>query len=79
MASGLHGVNGLDPASACKIVQTFVVPVMTYGLEVIMPSKNELSPLERSFKKLLKQILSLPTTTADAAVYVITGFMPLEA
>jgi hypothetical protein len=25
MASGLHGVNGLDTASACKIVQTFVV------------------------------------------------------
>jgi hypothetical protein len=28
---------------------------------------------------MLKQILSLPTRTADAAVYVISGILPVEA
>jgi hypothetical protein len=28
---------------------------------------------------MLKQILSLPTRTADAAVYVLSGILPVEA
>ena len=34
--------------------------------------------LETYEKKMLKQILSLPTCTADVAVYVISGFLPVE-
>ena len=30
-------------------------------------------------KRMLKQILSLPTRTADAAVYVLSGILPVEA
>ena len=34
--------------------------------------------LERCYKKLLKQILSLPETVADPAVYTLTGTIPIE-
>ena len=35
--------------------------------------------LEKFNKKFLKMILSLPVTTADPAVYIISGTLPIEA
>jgi hypothetical protein len=32
MESGLHGENGLDPATAISILRTYVIPIMLYGL-----------------------------------------------
>lgn len=31
------------------------------------------------FKKLLKQLLSLPQTVANPAIYIISGMLPIEA
>ena len=56
-----------------------VIPVLFYGLEVILPTEKALDTLEIQFKKLLKQILSLPCTTADPAVYLLSGLLPAEA
>ena len=44
-----------------------------------MPNKTLLNRLEVYQKRLLKQILNLPPNTADAAVYSITGYLPIEA
>ena len=43
-----------------------------------MPRKTLIDKLEILFKKFLKQVLSLPDTTADPAVYILTGALPLE-
>ena len=34
---------------------------------------------ERTYKNVMKQILSLPVTVADLAVYVLSGAVPVEA
>ena len=34
--------------------------------------------VSRAYKKILKQVLSLPSTVADPAVYVISGALPIE-
>ena len=34
--------------------------------------------VNRAYKKSLKQILSLPDTVADPAVYIISGALPIE-
>ena len=78
MGSGLHGYNGLDPETAVHIYQTYVLPTLVYGLEVILPEKKYMDMLERSNKKFLKHILGVPDTTADPAVYILTGTIPLE-
>ena len=78
MASGLHGENGLDPESSLSMLQTYVLPVLTYGLEVIVPTNKALTTLETQYKKTIKQLLSLPSNTADPAVYIISGTIPLE-
>ena len=78
MSSGMHGYNGLDPETNLHLMKTYVLPVLLYGLELVLPSKTLINKLETYEKKILKQILSLPTSTADVAVYVISGFLPVE-
>ena len=33
----LHGVNGLDPETSLHLIRLYVLPVLTYGLEIILP------------------------------------------
>ena len=35
--------------------------------------------LEKQYKKMIKQVLSLPINIADAAIYIISGLLPAEA
>ena len=78
-ARRLHGENGLDPLTAVHVFQIHVLPVLLYGLEVAVPSKTNLDILERFLRTSLKQILSLPTSTASPAVYILTGILSSEA
>ena len=79
MPSGLHGENGLDPDTSIYLMQTYVMPVLVYGLEVVLPKQKHLDTLERFNRKFLKLILSLPVNVADPAVYILTGTLPVEA
>ena len=79
MGSGLHGENGLDPETSIHLLQTYVLPVLVYGLEVVLPKTTLVEKLERTYKQFIKQILSLPVTVADPAVYILSGAIPIEA
>ena len=79
MGSGLHGENGLDPETSTHLLQTYVLPVLVYGMEVVTPKAALMERLERTYKNFIKQILSLPVTVADPAVYVLSGAVPVEA
>ena len=79
MSSGMHGHNGLDPETNLHLVKTYVTPVLLYGLELVLPNKTLINKLEVYQKKMLKQLLSLPTSTPDVAVYIVSGFLPVEA
>ena len=50
--------NGLDPATAISILRTYVIPIMLYGLETLLPAGRPFDLLERQYKKMIKQILS---------------------
>ena len=79
MSSGLHGENGLDPDTSIHLTQTYVMPVLVYGLEVVLRKQKYLDTLERFNRKFLILILSLPVNVADPAVYILTGTFPVEA
>ncbi|MEW8547615.1 MAG: reverse transcriptase family protein, partial [Candidatus Thiodiazotropha sp.] len=66
MSAGLHGENGLDPQTSLHLYQIYVVPVLLYGLEVVLPRPKYLSVIEQFNKKYLKCLLSVPVTVADA-------------
>ena len=79
MGVGLHGENGVDPETAITLLNSYVFPVLLYGLEVIVPTGKALTVLEMQYKRLLKQVLSLPMTVADAVIYLLSGALPVEA
>ena len=79
MPSGCHGHNGLDQKSTIHLFQTYVLPTLIYGMEVVLPRGKHLDTLEKSYKKYMKLLLSIPVTTADPAVYIISGTVPVEA
>ena len=79
MSSGLHGEIGLDPETAIHLMQTYVLPVLIYGMEVVLPRQKNMDLLEKFNKKFLRLILLLPVSTADPAVYVLSGKLPIEA
>ncbi|CAG2231328.1 unnamed protein product [Mytilus edulis] len=79
MGVGLYGENGLDPQTSMSIMNTYIIPIMFYGLEIVIPRGRCLETLNIQFKKFLKQLLSLPKTVADPAIYMISGMLPVEA
>ena len=79
MSAGLHGKNGLDPATCVHLIKIYVLPVLTYGLEIILPKKKHIDRLNLFLKTLLKQVLSLPTQCADPVPYILSGLLPIEA
>ena len=79
MPAGLHGHNGLDPATCVHLLKIYVLPVLTYGLEIILPKKKYIDKLDTFLKRLLKQLLSLPTQTGDPVLYILTGLLPIES
>jgi hypothetical protein len=49
MSAGFHGNNGLDPSTSIHILKTYVIPTITYGLEVLIPDKKNITRLDCFF------------------------------
>jgi hypothetical protein len=79
MGAGLHGLHGLSPQVSLKILNTYVLPRLTFGLETLVLSKTDSTKLERIHVKYLKALQGLPDSTATNAVYLLSGTLPLEA
>lgn len=79
LATGLHGSDSLDPESTIHLLKTYVLPILTYGLEILQLNKAQMLKIEKFQKKIVKQILRLPQNTGDAAVYILSGLLPIEA
>jgi hypothetical protein len=78
MGAGLHGLNGVGPRVALHMLSVYVMPVLTYGLEALVLTERDISPLEKYYKNLLRQIQHLPVHTATPAVYLLLGCIPVE-
>ena len=79
MGSGFHGVNGLKPTVSMKIFETYVIPRIMYSLESINISITDMKRLEIHQRTVIRQLQSLPTRTANAALYILVGILPMEA
>lgn len=79
MGVGLHGKHGLNPSVSLKIITTYVIPRMLYGLETVQINITTMEKLELFYRGLLKDIQGLPKTTATEAVFLLIGALPLTA
>lgn len=79
--TGLHGHNSFDPATSLSLYLIYVLPVLTYGLEIVLPSKVLVDRIELVHRKTLvclKQLLSLPDYAPDPYIYILTGLLPIQ-
>jgi hypothetical protein len=79
MRIGLHGVDGLGPATSLKLIKTYITPRLLHGLEAASLSHKDQTSLETYYRKLLRQIQGLPDGTANEAVYLLLGATPITA
>ena len=75
---GMHGSNGLDPSASFKLIQTYVLPVLLYGLEAVILSSSEVELLENFYRGLLRRIQSLPESCGKEAIYLLLGAVPVQ-
>ena len=79
MGAGFHGINGINPTASIHIYKIYVQPRMLYGLEAIDINAPNLERLEVAHRSLIRNIQSLPKRTASAALYILSGILPIEA
>ena len=63
----------LNPETSMHLLHTYVIPTIVYGLEAVNPTDRDMEPLEVQYRKILKQVFSMPDRVADVATYVLTG------
>ena len=78
MGAGLHGLNGVSPGVNVKILNTYVTPRLTFGLEALILNRSDIDQLENFYRTYLRSCQHLPNSTANAAIYLLVGAMPME-
>ena len=73
MVAGFHSGNGLKVCLNGFLWSTFIVPRITYGLEVLTLTKKDIEMLEKFQRKSLKQIQSLPDITPNVVTLGLLG------
>ena len=79
MGAGFHGAKGLNPIVTKAMMELYVVPRIIYGLEAQLLSKQQVTRLEDVYRRMLRQLQSLPQQVAKEAIYFLPGCLPLEA
>jgi hypothetical protein len=78
MGAGLHGNNGVNPLLSAKMLTTFVMPRYMHSLETVTIKTTDMASLGMYHKRVLKKIQHLPDRTADEAVFLLIGQLPIE-
>ena len=71
-------LQGLDPETAIQLYQTYFLPILIYGLEVVLPKQKSVNIFKRLHMKFIKQIFARQVNTADTAIYILSGTIPVE-
>ncbi|CAC5424233.1 unnamed protein product [Mytilus coruscus] len=79
MNTGLHGTNGINQQTSYKIYQSYVIPRLVYGMEILPLNQRQLDIMTRFHTKTLRNIQSLPTKTATGSVLMLLGALTIEA
>ena len=77
MGAGCHGLNGLHPKVSLKLWNVYVMPRLTFGLEVFRYSPAEVERLEVFQRQSLRKIQHLPEGTCNAIVLLMLGQPPV--
>ena len=61
-----------------KLIETCIIPIITYGAESWTPSKAEQQKLQRILDNILKRTLKVPNSTPSETLLIETGIWSIE-
>ena len=71
--------KGIKMQCIWKLVETCIVPIITYASETWEPNKSEMKQLNQMLDKIIRRILMTPDATPREALYIETGMLDIEA
>ena len=71
--------DGIQMETIWKLLDTCIIPILTYGSETWNLSKTETHHTNKILDNLLKRLLKTPTTTPREALYIETGLLDVKA
>ena len=79
LGAGMYGMQGLHPKTTLKLIMSYIIPTLTYGLEVLNITSQNLQKLEVFYRNLLRRTQNLPKEIASCTLHILTGTTPIEA
>ena len=71
--------KGIKMQCIWKLVETCIIPIITYASETWEPNKAEMKKLNQMLDKIIRRILMTPDATPREALYIETGMLDIEA
>ena len=75
---GLCGINRVSPEYSMPLIDVFIILTTTHGLEALRLTDFDYNMLEKVQHTQLRMIQQLPQATTIAALYLITGSLPMQ-
>lgn len=76
--TGNKEFRGIKMHAIWQLVETTIIPTLTYGAEGWEPSKKELERIQGIFNNVLKTIIKVPQGTPTVTLLAETGFLPIQ-
>ena len=71
-------LRGIQMETIWKLIETCIVPIITYGAETWRIGKKERTKANKILDDILKRILKTPITVPREALYIETGLIDVE-
>ena len=76
--TGNKEFKGIKMEAIWQLVDSIIIPILTYGAEGWDPSKTETQQIQTIMNNALKTILCLPKQTPTSILLAETGYIPVE-
>ena len=76
--TGNKEFKGIKMRAIWQLIESVIIPIITYGAEGWNPNRGELEKIEKIFNKALKTVIGAPTSTPTTILLVETGFLLIE-
>ena len=70
--------QGIEMESIWKLIESCIIPVITYGCETWNPNKKETKEINDILDNILRRILIVPQSTPREVLYIETGLLDIK-
>jgi hypothetical protein len=78
LGAGMYGINGLHVRVNLRLWNCYVLPRLTYGLEVLPLTDTDIADLDSFQRQTFKRFLHLPPGTSSSGLYLALGQLPVR-